>query len=292
MKSIFLTGSTGFVGTNLVKYFINSFEIIRYKKGNPFTINQDIVIHLAGKAHDLKKKANFEDYYNDNTELTKQVFDAFISSKAKVFITLSSVKAVADKLDDVLTEITVPSPRTHYGKSKLLAEQYINSHSIPNGKRVYILRPCLIHGKSNKGNLNLLFNFVSKGIPWPLGAFENQRSFCTISNLLFIINELIYRDDIDSGIYNVADDESLSTNSVISILSEAINRKPKILNVSKVFIKTIAILGDLFHLPLTTERLQKLTESYIVSNLKIKSALNKSLPFSVKDGLFDSFNRE
>mgnify|MGYP000353656009 CR=1 FL=1 len=174
----------------------------------------------------------------------------------------------------------------------LLAEQYINSQSIPNGKRVYILRPCLIHGKSNKGNLNLLFNFVSKGIPWPLGAFENQRSFCTISNLLFIINELIFRDDIDSGIYNVADDESLSTNSVISILSEAINRKPKILNVSKVFIKRIAILGDLFHLPLTTERLQKLTESYIVSNLKIKSALNKSLPFSVKDGLLDSFNRE
>lgn len=51
---------------------------------------------------------------------------------------------------------------THYGKSKLLAEQYILSKTIPNGKRVYILRPCMIHGTGNKGNLNLLYKIVSK----------------------------------------------------------------------------------------------------------------------------------
>jgi nucleoside-diphosphate-sugar epimerase len=292
MKSIFLTGSSGFVGTNLINYFISSYEITRFKKDYPIFINEDIVIHLAGKAHDLKKISNPDDYYKNNTELTKQIFDAFILSKAKVFITLSSVKAVADEVHEILTENILPNPKTHYGKSKLLAEQYILSQSIPNWKRVYILRPCLIHGKNNKGNLNLLFNFVSKGIPWPLGAFENQRSFCSISNLLFIINELINRDDINTGIYNVADDESLSTNAVIGILGESIDKKTKIWNVSKFFISKLAILGDLFHLPLTTERLQKLTETYIVSNLKIKSALNKQLPYTTKDGLLHSFSRK
>ena len=260
MKSIFLTGSSGFVGTNLINYFISSYKITRFKKDHPIFINEDIVIHLAGKAHDLKKISNPNDYYKNNTELTKQIFDAFILSKAKVFITLSSEKAAADEIHEILTENILPNPKTHYGKSKLLAEQYILSQSIPNWKRVYILRPCLIHGKNNKGNLNLLFNFVSKGIPWPLGAFENQRSFCSISNLLFIINELINRDDINTGIYNVADDESLSTNAVIGILGESIDKKTKIWNVSKFFINKLAILGDLFHLPLTTERLQKLRE--------------------------------
>lgn len=292
MKSIFLTGSSGFVGINLINYFISSYEITRFKKDHPIFINEDIVIHLAGKAHDLKKISNPDDYYKNNTELTKQIFDAFILSNAKVFITLSSVKAAADEVHEILTENILPNPKTHYGKSKLLAEQYILSQSIPNWKRVYILRPCLIHGKNNKGNLNLLFNFVSKGIPWPLGAFENQRSFCSISNLMFIINELINRDDINTGIYNVADDESLSTNAVIGILGESIDKKTKIWNVSKFFINKLAILGDLFHLPLTTERLQKLTETYIVSNLKIKSALNKQLPYTTKDGLLHSFSRK
>ena len=139
----------------------------------------------------------------------------------------------------------------------------------------------------------MLYNLVSKGILWPLGAFENKRSFCSIDNLMFIIRELIEREDIPSGIYNIADDVSLSTNEVISILAESQNKKPKIWNVSKGLIQTLAKLGDVLRLPLTTERLQKLTESYVVSNQKIKNAIGKPLPVSSKEGLlktFKSFN--
>ena len=187
MKSLFITGSTGFVGKNIIKYFNSKFEIYKFSKNEKININQEIVLHFAGKAHDLKNTANAEEYYIINTELTKQVFDNFLESKAKVFITLSSVKAVADDLKCVLSEEYLPNPITHYGKSKLLAEQYILSSQIPKWKRVYILRPCLIHGPGNKGNLNLLYKIVSKGLPWPLGAFENKRSFCSIQNLCFVI---------------------------------------------------------------------------------------------------------
>jgi nucleoside-diphosphate-sugar epimerase len=287
---ICLTGSSGFVGTSFLNYF--KIETVRVSlRGEESDIDgSKIVIHLAGKAHDLKKTANSDEYYQINTELTKDVFDAFLLSNAKVFITLSSVKAVTDEVEGALTENQKPNPVTHYGKSKLLAEQYIFSKEIPQGKRVYVLRPCMIHGPGNKGNLNLLYNVVSKGIPWPLGAFDNKRSFCSIDNLMFIINELIEREDIPSGVYNVADDEALSTNEVISILAESQNRKANIWKVSKVCIKFLAKLGDELRLPLTTERLQKLTESYVVSNKKIKSAIGKPLPVSAKNGLLKTFN--
>ena len=290
MKSIFITGSSGFVGQNIIKYFNSIYEFYKFSKNDEININQDVVLHFAGKAHDLKNTSNAEEYYIVNTELTKQVVDNFLESDSKVLITLSSVKAVADKLDCELTEGYIPNPITHYGKSKLIAEQYILSKNIPEGKRFYILRPCMIHGPGNKGNLNLLYKLASKGIPWPLGAFENKRSFCSIDNLIYIIKELIEREDIPSGVYNVADDETLSTNDVISIIAESQNKKAMIWKVSKVLIQSLAKLGDLFRLPLTTERLEKLTESYVVSNQKIKSAIGKYLQVSARDGLLKTFN--
>jgi nucleoside-diphosphate-sugar epimerase len=290
LKNIFITGSSGFVGSNLKGYIGASNIISEFNREKELKFNANVVIHLAGKAHDLKNTSTPGEYYQVNTELTKKIFDAFLASEAKVFITLSSVKAVADELEGALTEEYIPNPITHYGKSKLLAEQYILSKEIPKDKRVYILRPCMIHGPGNKGNINLLYNIVSKGLPWPLGTFDNKRSFCSIDNLMFIIKELIEREDIPSGVYNVADDEAFSTNDVISILAESQNRKANIWKVSKGLIQSLAKLGDVFRLPLTTERLQKLTESYVVSNQKIKSAIGKDLPVSAKDGLLKTFN--
>ena len=287
--SIYLTGASGFVGKNIIEFFRYTKTIVKPTRNSSIEIEEQVVIHLAGKAHDLKNVSSSEEYYKVNTELTNEIFDAFLTSKSKVFITLSSVKAVADDLDNVLFEDATPNPITHYGKSKLLAEKYILSKSIPDGKRVYILRPCMIHGTGNKGNLNLLYSIVSKGLPWPLGLFENSRSYLSIENLCFIIKELIEREDIASGVYNVADDVPLSTNEVINMIAKSRGKKARILNLSKNFIKVLARIGDLLKLPLNSERLQKLTESYIVSNAKIKEALGKQLPVSSKEGLMRTF---
>jgi nucleoside-diphosphate-sugar epimerase len=298
MNDILITGYSGFIGQNLIQYF-KGYNLqkmsLRYKFKQIIEIDCSLaIIHLAGKAHDLKKVSQNQVFYDANFELTKQIYDAFLKSDAKKFIFISSVKASVDIVTGVLTEEHIPNPITHYGKSKLLAEHYILSKEIPEGKRVYILRPCMIHGPGNKGNLNLLYKLVSKNIPWPLGAFENKRSFCSIDNLMFILNELIERDDITSGIYNVADNESLSTNDLIELIALSQNRKPKIWKISKGLIELIAKIGDKIHLPLNSERLQKLTDSYIVSNQKIKLAIGKPLPVSSREGLlktFKSFNK-
>ena len=286
---ILLTGSSGFVGNSVLNYFVADYIEVLKREGQFVVDNTKVLIHLAGKAHDLKKTSSPDEYYQVNTELTKTVFDAFINSDTKIFITLSSVKAVADEVPGELTEEYSPNPITHYGKSKLLAEQYIFSKEIPEGKRVYVLRPCMIHGPGNKGNLNLLYKLVSKNIPWPLGGFENKRSFCSIDNLMFIFKELIERDDIPSGIYNVADDEPLSTIDLIGLIAQSQNRNPKLWNVSKKFIEGVASIGDMLHLPLNTERLQKMTSSYVVSNAKITAAIGKPLPVSSRDGLMKTF---
>ena len=302
MNKVLITGYSGFVGQNL-RSFLSEYQLIvqsitrqAAEENVLFLLSKSIaILHLAGKAHDLKNTSTLDEYYIVNTELTKKVFDTFLASNTKVFITLSSVKAVADEVQGELTEEHIPNPITHYGKSKLLAEQYILSKEIPEGKRVYILRPCMIHGPGNKGNLNLLYKIVSKGIPWPLGAFENSRSFCSIDNLTFVIKELIERVDIPSGIYNIADDEPLSTNELISLIAQSQNRKPKVWKISKGLVQGTASIGDKLHLPLNTERLHKLTSSYVVSNAKIKAAIVKPLPVSSREGLlktFKSFNSQ
>jgi nucleoside-diphosphate-sugar epimerase len=289
MSKIYLTGSTGFVGRSFFSFY-NEYVIELSSRNEEMYLNNVLcVLHLAGRNIDTKKSDSILDYYQVNSELTKKVFDAFLASDAKVFITLSSVKAVADEVVGDLTEEHEPNPITHYGKSKLLAEQYILSKEIPAGKRVYILRPCMIHGPGNKGNLNLLFSLVSKRIPWPLGVFENKRSFCSIDNLLFIIKELIEREDIPSGVYNVADDVPLSTNDLIGVLAETQHRKPLIWNVPKPIIQFLAKLGNTLKLPLNEERLQKLTGSYVVSNKKLMNAIGKPLLVSSKEGLIKTF---
>ena len=283
--SIYLTGASGFVGKNLVSSLDKNVLIKKHVRDSEFLIKQNTVIHLAGKAHDLKNISNKEEYYEVNTELTKQIFDSFLISDSSVFIMLSSVKAVADNVVGILNEDCEPNPKTHYGKSKLLAESYILSKKIPNNKRVYILRPCMIHGPNNKGNLNLLYKLVSKRIPWILGAFKNMRSYCSIDNLLFVINELIHNNAIPSGVYNVADDENLSTNEIISLMAKSNNKKTIIFNVYPFIIKIIAKIGDVIPLPLNSERLKKLTESYMVSNEKLKKYIAKELPLTSKEGV-------
>lgn len=299
--NILITGINGFVGTNLVKafrdeYTLNGIDIIHgclegvEKVGSwndPDLVSEaDVVIHLAGKAHDTQNTTAEKDYFDINVGLTKQIFSHFIKSDAKKFIFFSSVKAVVDTIiGDELNEEAVPSPQTPYGKSKLEAEYYILSKAVPVDKMVYILRPCMIHGPGNKGNLNLLYALVKKGFPYPLGEFDNRRSFVSIRNLRYVIEGII-EQDVAPGIYQVADDEPLATNQLIGLMAGSLDSKPRIWNINQGLIKRIARMGDRYNLPLNSERLKKLTESYVVSNTKIKNALNiDKMPQTAEEGM-------
>ncbi|AMO21162.1 NAD-dependent epimerase/dehydratase family protein [Flavobacterium columnare] len=292
MMKIIMTGAGGFVGQNLFGYLQkNNFEIqtLSLRKSNWDQIihkTANAIVHLAGKAHDTKNTREATEYFNVNTDLTIQLFDEFLKSDIRDFIYFSSVKATADIVEGVLNEDHVSAPQTPYGQSKLKAEEYLLSKELPKGKRLFVLRPCMIHGPGNKGNLNLLSEVVNRGIPYPLGLFNNERSFLSIDNLNYIIEKILNDDTIKSGVYNLADDEFVSTNRLIEIIADIQGGKSRIWNVSKRTIKYIAKLGDYLRLPLNSERLQKMTENYRVSNKKIKQALNiEKLPFTAEEGL-------
>lgn len=300
---ILITGIHGFVGTNLTAYLheqghtLYGVDIVAPPKTGlerTFSWEElksgavppvDAIIHLAGKAHDTKKKAQAKVYFDINTGLTKVIYDYFLASQAKKFLFFSSVKAAADRVEgETLTEEVVPAPVGPYGESKIRAEEYIQS-KMPDDKAAYILRPCMIHGPGNKGNLNLLYAVVKRGIPWPLGSFENRRTFTSIGNLCYLINGLLEKP-VASGIYHIADDEALSTNELIAVMCRAMGRTPHIWRLNRKLMEAVAKAGTLLHLPLNQERLGKLTENYVASNRKIKAALGiEHLPVRAEEGL-------
>lgn len=302
-NNVIVSGATGFVGQNLLPFLeTKNWNItpLSRKRENSISLDYNNLtvtdfnsayafIHLAGKAHDLKKTSKDEEYFEVNTELTKKLFNLFLESNAKIFIYFSSVKAVADEVKGILKEDHPYEPETVYGKSKALAEQYLLSKTLPSDKKLYILRPCMIHGPGNKGNLNLLYNLISKGIPYPLGVYKNKRSYLAINNLCNIIHRLIIQSPV-SGIYNVADDYPLSTVEVTECISITLHKTSRIYSIPKPFIKLVATVGTFLKLPLTRERLHKLTENYVVSNEKIRSALQIEENFDTKDGLLKTIN--
>ncbi len=272
---ILMTGSHGFVGTNLIEALSDKHEIIRWDARVDQPLPEvDAVIHLAGLAHDTKHTTEAEAYYKVNTLLTQQIYDRFLESSAKKFIFFSSIKA--------------QDGDTPYALSKKKAEDYILNNM--DDKRVYILRPCMIHGKGLKGNLPLLYKVVKTGIPWPLAAFENQRSYASMENVSYIVNELLHKD-VESGVYPICDDEPVSTNELISIICGCLGKKIKLWRIPQGIMTACAKIGDLFHLPLNSERLGKLTENYVVSNSDIKHALSiKEMPIKAVDGLKSTIN--
>jgi nucleoside-diphosphate-sugar epimerase len=270
-----MTGSHGFVGSNLIDALSAEHEIIRWDARVDQPLPEvDTVIHLAGLAHDTKHTTEAEAYFKVNTILTQQIYYRFLESSAKKFIFFSSIKA--------------QDGDTPYAISKRKAEELIIKNEelrIKNGQATYILRPCMIHGPGNKGNLILLFKVVSMGLPWPLAAFENKRSFASIGNVCYIVNELLGKD-VESGIYPVCDDEPVATNELIKIICGCLGKKARLWRIPRRVMNNVAKLGDVLHLPLNTERLIKLTENYVVDNAPIRQALGiYEMPVNAVDGL-------
>lgn len=324
--NILITGIHGFVGSNLVRvlskeHTIYGLDIEQSDIKGVVTIfpwamldtenampEIDAVIHLAGQVHDIRDTSASDVFFKVNTDLTKKVFDWYEAQpKTKKFIFFSTAKAAAECVPEVLYEDVTPMPQGPYGESKLLAEEYVlaaleqqgvsrasmtsrtpGDERPANGKEVYIFRPCMIHGPGNKGNLNLLYNVVRKGIPWPLGAYENRRTFTSVENVCFAVNGVL-TGDVPSGIYNMGDDDAISTNGLIQVICDTLGMKSHIWHISRNLVNCVAKVGGWLHLPLNPLSMRKLTENYVSSNAKIKQALGvERFPVDAHTGLVET----
>ena len=283
---VLITGAYGFVGSNLCRYLVkkghecHALDVPAAKRDDVpyhsvFTWDDllkddqsfpageyDAVVHLAGKAHDLKKVSSEQSYFDINVGLTEKIFNAS-NGKVSRFVYFSSSKADANG--------------NAYGRSKLAAEKFLDGRAI-------VLRPAMIHGPGNKGNLNLLWGLTKRGLPWPLAAFENKRSFASIGNVCAAVEALCERGV--NGVYPIADDEMLSTKRLIELIAETCRKPARLWRLPKPMMKAAAKIGDVLHLPLNTERLGKLTEDNFVDNSELKKLLRwEKMPIAAEEGM-------
>ena len=273
---ILITGAYGFVGTNLCGYLTERGHVCE-ALDVPAARREDVP-YVAFHTWDGLEEIDFAQF--DAVGLTQRVFDTMVRQARerggagrgrRVFVHFSSSKASADG--------------NAYGRSKLAAERWLLSVPAASlGLGMVILRPAMIHGPGNKGNLNLLWGIAKRGLPWPLAAFENRRSFTAIGNVCAAVEALCARGQ--DGVYPIADDEMLSTNRLIELIAETCGRKAKLWRLPKGLMRLAAKAGDLLHLPLNTERLGKLTEDSFVDNAALKASLGwERMPVAAEDGM-------
>ena len=150
----------------------------------------------------------------------------------------------------------------------------------------------MIHGPGNKGNLNLLYKYVNSGLPYPLGAFENKRSFLSIDNFCFVIQRIV-EGKLVSGVYNLADSQPISTNHLVALIGKSVYKKVWSIHFPRKLIFFLAKVGSFIHMPFNTIMLRKLIEDMEVSNKKLLLNLGEELPVSTEEGLIKtikSFN--
>ncbi|HRI79318.1 MAG TPA: NAD-dependent epimerase/dehydratase family protein [Cyclobacteriaceae bacterium] len=306
MKTVLITGISGFIGSNLVRHFKDQPDIrlMGYSRKPEATadiklvsgysaalldeLSVDCVIHLAGIAHDLSGKYQDEDYDSVNFGMTASLYEEFLKSRATAFIFMSSIKAAADHASLPVDESVNPSPLTSYGRSKLKAEQFIIQNGSKDGKHFYIFRPSVIYGRGNKGNMHLLAKLIQSGMPYPLGKYDNQRSFLFIENLNFIVEQFI-RNQFDSGVYHLSDGSTHSTSELIHIMAAAMQKRIPVWNLPKGIVDLLANVGSVVHLPFNRNTLSKLTESLVVSNGKVIGEMGSPLPFTTPEGLSKTY---
>ena len=289
MAKILILGSSGFIGQHALAMFTHAIGISLRDHGwrNAFS-SASVVLNLVGKAHDLEGTATEQDYYYANIELSKQIFKEFLKSPATLFIHVSSLAALEEfESSNQLKELDECHPVSWYGQSKRAAEEWLLSQQLPPDKKLIILRPPMVHGPGDKGNLGLLYKLISKGIPYPLSSFNNKRSFISVDNFSFFIQQILDNQErLDSGIYHIADDEPISTQEIINIIKKVTGKNVPNVYLPRFLVKGIARIGDVIPIPLNSKRLKKMTSDLLVSNAKIKKVLGiEKLPLTAKEGL-------
>jgi nucleoside-diphosphate-sugar epimerase len=280
MSLIVLTGTTGYIGQNLTKYFNskskkNKSISLRFQNWHKMMpLETETIIHLAAINLNPQDSAFDEEYFRVNTELTAKLFRYFLNSNAKTFIFLSTTELIDKHISEV-TEDAKVNPTNPFLQSKLDAEQFILKQDLPEGKRAIILRVAPVYGRETKSTLHDTFSFC-KRFPWFFGVFDTKQSFCNIDNLTEIIAQIAENTSVSSGIYNVADSDPISSVQLVNWIAEVFDKKAKIIKVPKGILNLFAKIGNMFNWEFNSKKLFELSHSRIIIGNKILAALDKN----------------
>ena len=283
MSKILITGSNGYLGSSFIKQNKNKYEFEKFsllnQKIEDINFDRiDIILHCAALVHQ-KVEHSYEKYHDINVDYPLKLARLAKQNAVKQFVFISTI-AVYGENEEKLDENTICNPITPYGKSKLEAEKELlklNDDSFI----VSIIRPPMIYGKNAPGNIDSLVKLVKKLPIIPLANIENKRSFISIHNLCYIINEVILQKK--SGIFLACDDESLSTSRLIELIAKNLDKKICLIKMP-FFESLLKIIKPSFH--------KRLYGSLEVDNSITKEKLNLKNPYNVEEGIKLMINGE
>jgi len=283
MLKVGVTGAGGFVGQRFMQYKTERYHLtplaLRTVKPTDLHLQGlDVIVHLAGKAHDMKLKDE-KVYFEVNYALTKELADEAKRAGVKHFIYVSTIKVYGEGSDHALNETSVCHPQDPYGKSKLKAEEYLQTIRSETFT-VSIVRPPVVYGPGVKGNINRLLAALEKGTPLPLGNTANQRSMVFLDNLIELIHRII--DTRLPGIFIAGDQSPLSTDALVKLMNEKLGGKARLISIPRFMRSIIKSLKPGLY--------KRLFGSFVVDNTNTNRKLNFTPPYSAGYGIEQMVN--
>jgi GlcNAc-P-P-Und epimerase len=303
---ITIIGGSGFVGSFLIK------ELKNYKVGNldknpsPFfnniTVKGDIrnfdeikipegtksVVLLAAEHRDDVSPRSL--YYDVNVQGTKNVLQAMDNAGIKSVIFTSSVAIYG--LNKTNPDENHPKdPFNHYGKSKWQAELIIKEwyDNDPTNKSVTILRPTVIFGERNRGNVYNLLKQISSGKFIMIGKGQNKKSMAYVGNIVALIKNRLDKKELGYHVFNYADKPDFSMVELTQTIKEKMKIKLPTIKIPYLFgmmggygFDFISVLSRK-KFSISSVRVQKFCATTQFDSDKVHRSFKP--PFTLKEGL-------
>jgi nucleoside-diphosphate-sugar epimerase len=306
-SGILITGANGFVGQALTHHLLDAGWSVSCAMRSDSMLDSEIsrkitvpsvdghtdwtdalsgcavVIHLAARVHVMNDSASdpLTAFRKTNVEGTLNLARQASAAGVKRFIFISSIKVNGEQTlpGQPFTEADAAKPQDAYGQSKHEAEQGLMSIARQTGMEVVIIRPPLIYGAGVKANFASMLDYVKRGMPLPLGAIHNKRSFVYLGNLLSLIECCVEHPAAANQVFLVSDGNDLSTTELLRCCAAALGVKSRLLPVPQGLIEFCAVmLGK-------KAVAQRLCGNLQVDISKARSLLGWTPPVSVADGL-------
>jgi len=303
-----MTGATGFIGHHLCAALLNKgmkLRVLGRKQPDidtefhywdmtelPSTTSLagvEAVFHLAGKAHALAETRQDEDeYFQINTESTRKLLEEAKKAGVQTFVYFSSVKAVGD-IDGVMDESVSVGADTPYGRSKRASERLVlEGGYVPCP---VVIRPSMVYGNTEKGNLPKMIKAVYAGKFPPLPEMNNRRSMVHVNDVVQAALLAAGRVESAGKTYIVTDGETYSTRQMYEWICEALHKPVPIWHLPFFVLKLMAVTGNVIE-TLSGRRfifdsaaLGKLTGSALYSSEKICNDLKFDPKYNLRDSL-------
>lgn len=252
----------------------------------------EAVIHLAARAHVLDESAEDENAFMEvNARGTSRLVEQAIDAGVRRFVLMSSIGAVTASSDRLVTLDTPCKPETPYGRSKLAAERALIDQSRGTSMVWTVLRPTLVYGPGNPGNMRRLVGLVRRGVPLPLGAVANRRSFTFVENLVDAATLVLTHHNAADAVFLLGDGEDLSTAELIRRIAALTGSRTRLVPVPMPLLRGLAKGADTvakttgWSLPLDSATLRRLGSSLYVDIEPLREKLGWAPPIGVDEGL-------